>query len=87
MTCPTCKAGVKAGMYDTHQCIPRAKSIRALRMSYRLHHVIHQLLCESPESVVEIPTRGTVSNIHNIIMLHYATGSMPPDLLEMVVLL
>ena len=62
VTCPACKAGVKTGLYDTHQCTPQAQSVKEDELQVT-SSVIQQLLSESPENVVEIPTRGTVSHL------------------------
>ena len=75
MTCPTCKAGVKTGLYDTHQCTPQAQSVKEDELQVT-SSIIQQLLSESPENVVEIPTRGTVSHLHNI-MLYYQCVRIP----------
>ena len=62
--CPACKVEVKAGMYDIHQCTPQAKS--SIKDDLQItSSVIQQLLSESPENIVEIPTRGTVSYIYS----------------------
>ena len=61
--CPDCKASVTAGTYDEHQCTPQVESSQGVSRDdlQVASSVIHHLLSTSPENVVEIPTRGTVS--------------------------
>ena len=64
--CPACKVEVKVGTYDMHQCTPQAKSSSKDDLQVT-SSVIQQLLSESPENIVEIPTRGTVSYIYCVL--------------------
>lgn len=63
--CPVCCVKVKAVVYDGHHCAPEAATGQSQSVSKDdlevASSVIHQLLSTSPESVVEIPTKGTVS--------------------------
>ena len=81
MCCPICKVSVKAGTYDQHQCIPQVESSQSVSKDdlQVASSMIHQLLSKSPENVVEIPTRGTVSlhvahvNAHvNVVTMFYS---------------
>ena len=59
--CPTCKVCVKSRSFGEHQCTPQPKRVNQDELQVT-SSVIHQLLSESPENLVEIPTKGTVSH-------------------------
>ena len=63
VSCPNCRVDVKAGSLDNHQCTPQPQRVSKDELQVT-SSVIHQLLSESPENVVEIPTRGTVGHIN-----------------------
>ena len=73
MCCPVCNVRVKAGMYDVHQCIPQAATSQHVSKDdlQVASSVIHKLLSTSPENVVEIPTKGTVSLQVNAYIIQY----------------
>ena len=63
VSCSTCKADVMAGSLCRHQCCPQSSTVSKDELQ-ATSSVIQQLLSGSPENVVELPTRGTVSDIH-----------------------
>ena len=63
VSCSTCKADVKAGSLCRHQCCPQSNTVSKDELQ-ATSSVIQQLLSGSPENVVELPTRRTVSDIH-----------------------
>ena len=69
--CPICKLEVKAGAFHQHQCSPQSKKVDRDELQTTTS-VIQQLLSQSPENVVELPTRGTVShsNTHMHAYMH-----------------
>ena len=60
---PICKLEVKAGAFHQHQCSPQSMKDDRDELQTTTS-VIQQFLSQSPENVVELPTRGTVSHSH-----------------------
>ena len=68
--CPTCKVCVMSRSFGEHQCTPQPKQVNQDDLQVT-SSMIHQLLPESPENLVEIPTKGTVSHnlaLNNIVL-------------------
>ena len=63
VSCSLCKVEMKAGTLDQHQCSPQLKTVAREELQTTAS-VIQQLLSQSPENVVELPTKGTVSQTH-----------------------
>ena len=60
VSCSHCKVEMKAGMLDQHQCSPQLETVAREELQTTAS-VIQQLLSQSPENVVELPTKETVS--------------------------
>ena len=73
VTCSTCKVDVTAGSLDKHQCSPQPKRANKDELQVT-SSVIQQLLSESPENVVELPTRGPVSHTYILHTMHVETN-------------
>lgn len=65
VSCSFCKVEMKAGTLDQHQCSPQLKIVAREELQTTAS-VIQQLLSQSPENVVELPTGGTVSHTHTL---------------------
>ena len=71
VVCPICEVDVQSRLFSEHQCTPQPKRANKEELQVT-SSVIQQLLSESPENVVEIPTKGTVSHTHNNIQHAHA---------------